>query len=167
MLQRDGTTGRLTMALATVLWVAAPATLSAGKQQFIADLVGIEEVPANSTPASGTFQARLSRDGAGLEYELSYSDLSSPVSAAHIHVGQAAANGGVAAFLCGGGGKPACPASGTVTGVILAADVTGPGAQGLAAGELGELLELMSSKVTYVNVHTATFPGGEIRGQVR
>lgn len=32
---------------------------------------------------------------------------------AHIHVGRPGTNGGVAAFLCGGGDKPACPLSGT------------------------------------------------------
>ena len=40
---------------------------------------------------------------------------------AHIHFAQEGVNGGVAAFLCGGDGKPACPqGSGTVTGTIVA-----------------------------------------------
>ena len=42
----------------------------------------------------------------------------------------------------------------------------GPAAQGIAAGELGELSRAMRAGVTYANVHTATYPAGEIRGQI-
>jgi hypothetical protein len=69
-------------------------------------------------------------------------------------------------FLCGGGGKPACPASGTVTGTLVAADVVGPTGQGIAAGEFAELVSAIRAGATYVNVHTSTFPGGEIRAQL-
>mgnify|MGYP006389280705 CR=1 FL=1 len=37
----------------------------------------------------------------------------------------------------------------------------------LLAGQLGELVAAMRAGVTYVNVHTTQFPGGEIRGQLR
>ena len=42
-----------------------------------------------------------------IDYELTYSNLSSTASAAHIHFAQPGVNGGIVAFLCGGGGKPA------------------------------------------------------------
>ena len=46
----------------------------------------------------------------------------------------------MAAFLCGGGSKPACPqGSGTVTGTIVAADVQAIAAQGLAAKDIQAL----------------------------
>jgi hypothetical protein len=32
--------------------------------------------------------------------------------------------------------------------------------------ELSELISLMASGNTYVNIHTSRFPGGEIRGQI-
>ena len=72
------------------------------------------------------------------------------------------------AFLCGGGGKPACPATGgTVTGAIRAADGIGPAGQGIAAGEFAELVRAMRAGKTYANVHTSpTYAGGEIRGQI-
>ena len=70
------------------------------------------------------------------------------------------------AFLCGGGDKPVCPASGTVTGVIDPADVIGPEDQGIAAGEFQELVRAIRRNATYVNVHTDAFPNGEIRGNV-
>ena len=137
------------------------------KHEFKARLQGFNEVPAISSTGSGTFKARVSEDGTSIEFELTYSDLESAVLAAHIHLGQTDVNGGVSAFLCGGGGKPACPASGTVTGTITAANVIGPAGQGIAAGELDELVAAMREGVTYANVHTTVRPGGEIRGQLK
>jgi hypothetical protein len=132
-----------------------------------ARLKGFEEVPAVSTVASGSFEAQIDRAAQRIDYELSYMDLEATVLFAHIHLGQRTANGGVAAFLCGGGGKPACPQSGTVTGTIVPADVVGPAAQGIAPGEFDELVRAIRAGVTYANVHSEKFPGGEIRGQIR
>jgi CHRD domain-containing protein len=122
------------------------------------------EVPAISTGAKGTFEAKI--EGSTISYKLEYSGLSSAAAVAHIHFGQRNANGGVSAFLCGGGGKPACPASGTVTGTIVAGDVIGPASQGITAGEISELIAAIRAGRAYANVHTAAFPGGELRGQI-
>jgi len=136
-------------------------------RRFWASLDGYQEVPTLSSPASGEFDARLTQNGT-IEYELTYSGFGTVVSASHIHLGRPGTTGGVSAFLCGGGDKPACPQpSGTVTGTIDPADVIGPVAQGIAAGEFEELLAAMRAGATYVNVHSATFPSGEIRGVVR
>ena len=132
-----------------------------------ARLKGFEEVPAVSTAASGKFEAEIDRAAQRIDYELSYSDLEAPVLFAHIHLGQRTANGGVAAFLCGGGGMPACPQSGIVEGTIVPADVIGPASQGIAPGEFDELVTAIRAGVTYANVHSDKFPGGEIRGQIR
>jgi hypothetical protein len=93
--------------------------------------------------------------------------LSAPPLASHVHFGAKGTNGGVSFFFCGGGGKPACPAatSGTITGTVVAADVIGPAAQGIAAGDLADILRAIRHGVAYANMHTATFPAGEIRGQ--
>jgi hypothetical protein len=124
-----------------------------------------QEVPSVSTSGNGRFEAKIK--GSTIEYKLTYSGLSGPGVAAHIHFGQIGVNGGIAAFLCGGGSKPACPASGTVTGKIVASDVLGPSSQGIAAGEIGELIAAMRAGFTYANVHTANFPNGELRGQIK
>lgn len=141
-----------------------------GKKNVKANLTGFQEVPAVSSFGSGTFKATIDDDAQTITYELSYGGLNSTAMAAHIHLGQRGANGGVAAFLCGGGDKPACPAgtggTGTVSGVIDAADVIGPEGQGIAAGEFDELVRAIRAGVTYANVHTMTQPGGEIRGQL-
>jgi hypothetical protein len=137
--------------------------------EFKARLIGYREVPAVSSTGSGVFKAELDADAETIDYRLRYEDLEGPDAlAAHIHFGQKDVNGGVGAFLCGGGDKPACPDSeGSVTGTIDAADVIGPGDQGIAPGEFGELVDAMRAGVTYVNVHTDKHGGGEIRGQVR
>ena len=129
-------------------------------------LRGYDEVPIVSTTAQGTFVTSIDGAGTQLSFELAYSGISSTVLFAHIHLGQTSVNGGVAAFLCGGGSKPPCPASGTVTGTITPADVIGPAGQGVAAGEFAEVLRALRSGVTYANVHSSMFPGGEIRGQI-
>jgi CHRD domain len=157
--------GGLLAILVTVAVVAvAPAHDKNGKSGLKAFLSGYQEVPANSTTGVGKFKARL--NGATIEFKLRYTGLEAPVKFAHIHFGQRDVNGGVAAFLCGGGGKPACPNSGEVTGTIAASDVVGPADQGIAPGEFDELVNAIKHGVTYVNVHTDKFPNGEIRGQI-
>lgn len=127
-------------------------------------LEGFQEVPAVSTTAHGDIKVKLR--GSSIEFRLRYADLEAPVRFAHIHFGQKDVNGGVAAFLCGGGGKPDCPQEGTVSGSIAASDVVGPVDQGIAAGELDELKRAIKHGKTYANVHTDKFPNGEIRGQI-
>ena len=138
-----------------------------GKSHFKADtLTGYQEISTISTLGSGSFEAQL--DGDAINYTLTYSDLEGgAVLAAHIHIGARDTNGGVIAFLCGGGGKPACPPSpATVTGTITAANILGPAGQGIAAGEFDEVVRAVRAGVVYANVHTTFWPGGEIRGQV-
>ncbi|HEU4703843.1 MAG TPA: CHRD domain-containing protein [Conexibacter sp.] len=141
-----------------------------GSASFRAALSGYQEVPPISTTASGTFKARL-KDGV-LQWRLSYRNLEGAVQQAHVHFGQPAVNGGVSVFLCSNlAGAPAdvqrCPAApATISGTAEASDVVGPSEQGIAPGELDELLAAMRVGATYANVHTDTFPNGEIRGQI-
>ena len=66
---------------------------------------------------------------------------------------------------------PAPPA--TITGTITAADVSpnipatlAARNQGLNTGEFDEFLEALRAGALYVNVHSTTWPGGEIRSQI-
>lgn len=156
------------VALAAALGTAVPTYAQGGGGTLRARLIGYEEVPAISTTGRGRLQMDIARRGDAIEFELRYEALEAPVLFAHIHLGQPDVNGGVIAFFCGGGSKPACPSGpeGTVRGTITAADVVGPAAQGIAPGELAEVLRALRAGVVYANVHTQKFPGGEIRGQV-
>ena len=84
---------------------------------------------------------------------------------AHLHFGQRNVAGGVSIFLCGGGGQPACPA--TTEGTITAGNVIGRVTQGIAVGDLDSALGAVRDGLSYANMHTANFGGGEIRGQLR
>lgn len=136
------------------------------------ELVSFQEVPALSSSGSGEFRARISNDGSQIQYELTYDGMTDSPTQAHIHFGQKSVNGGISVFLCsnlGNGpvGTQACPAQpGVITGTITAADVIGPTGQGIAAGELAELVSAIRAGAAYVNVHTVAFPGGEIRSQL-
>lgn len=132
-----------------------------------ANLTGFQEVPSKLTNGHGTFTAQI--NASSITYTLTFSGLTTPAVASHIHFAQRGVNGGIFAFLCGGGGKPACPAAGgTVTGTITAADILAPTPdQGLAAGDFAGAVRAIQSGNTYANVHTTRFPAGEIRGQIK
>ena len=130
-------------------------------------LTGYDETPSISTHARGSFEASI-EDGK-IEFRLRYEGLEGGnASAAHVHLGQRHTAGGVSAFLCGGGGQAACPAGNAdIKGEIVAANVIGPSGQGIAAGQFDELVAAIRAGAVYANVHTPTYPNGEIRGQLR
>lgn len=147
-----------------------------GKRQrvFRAELTSYNEVPSLSTPARGQFYAVLNQAGTELRYWLSFKDLSADVTQSHIHLGQHHTTGGIIVWLCQGtvaaptASTPSCggPRTSTASGVITAAEVIGPAGQGIGAQEFEELIAAMRAGAAYVNVHSATFLPGEIRGQI-
>ena len=136
-------------------------------ERFSANLVGVNEVPPINTAGSGNFRMRIV-GGSDISFSLSFSDLSSNLTVAHLHFAQTNVSGGVMIFLCGGGGQPDCPAatSGNITGTITAANVTGPTTQGIDIGDLDSALDVVRAGLSYANMHTVNFATGEIRGQV-
>jgi hypothetical protein len=137
------------------------------KTVFRARLSPQNEVPTCSATGSGSIRLKIDDAAQTIEFDLRYA-LEGTVTVSHVHIGQRFAAGGVSFFFCGGGGKPACPASpATVTGTVVAADVVGPAGQGVAAGEFAEVLGLIRDGNTYANVHSNICPGGEVRGQLR
>ena len=172
-MKKFGVPAGVLVVLLVALGVGSYAIASGGKKHLRADtLSGYQENPDVSTAATGSFVATIDDAAQTITYELEYSGIEGgTASAAHIHFGKRAVNGGVSAFLCSGGDKPACPATaGTVSGVIDAADIIGPVAQGIGLGEFDELVAAMRAGQTYVNVHstggTPAWPGGEIRAQI-
>ena len=134
-------------------------------QSFSAKLSGFDEVPSVLSNSAGTLAIVLG--STTLTYTLTFSKLSTSATQSHIHFGKSRTVGDVLVFLCGGGGSPACPASGgMVTGTITAANVLGPPSQGVPPGDFAALAEAFNADAAYVDIHTATFPTGEIRGQI-
>jgi len=137
------------------------------KTQMQADVMtGYQETPGVSSIAFGSFTAEIDDATQTISFELTYVGLEATVLFAHVHFGNRQIAGGVSAFLCGGGSKPPCPQSGTVTGTITAADVVGPTVQGIEPGSIAELIRAMRAGETYANVHSSKFPAGEIRAQI-
>lgn len=168
---------RKTIVLCAVCALVAAAAFAQGAAAFRELLTGWEEVPSVSTGAGGEFQARI-RNGE-IEWQLSYADLQGAVQQSHIHLGNVGVNGGISVFLCtnlgnGPAGTQPCPAApAVISGRIVAADVSpnipataAARTQGLNTGEIEELIAAMRAGATYVNVHTTTWPGGEIRSQI-
>jgi len=141
-------------------------TAPAATELFSAKLIGDNEVPPNNTAGAATFRMEV---GNTITFSITFSGLSTTLLFAHLHFAPTKVAGGVMIFLCGGGDQPACPSatSGTITGTITAANVTGPVTQGIHPGDLAPALEAVRDGAAYANMHTTKFPGGEIRGQVR
>ncbi|MUN05986.1 CHRD domain-containing protein [Agromyces luteolus] len=160
----------MTLAVAASL---APVGAQAADTTYTAQLSAGEEVPTNASLARGAAIFKLSADGTALEYRLIVANLQNPV-AAHIHLAPAGQNGAVVAFLFG----PAAPGDGRTSGVIATGSITAANLVGpLAGASLSDLVEMIDSGNTYVNVHTndgvapvtnlpGDIPGGEIRGQI-
>jgi hypothetical protein len=136
-------------------------------------LSGYAETPlAISTPAGGQFRLRVNNETQEISWRLTYSDIGTAVTQAHVHFGSAAQTGGISFFLCtnlgnGPAGTQACPAApATISGTIIATDIIGPASQGIAAGEFAEIVQAIGAGLTYVNVHSTAFPVGEIRAQL-
>ena len=136
-----------------------------GDRNFKADLSGSEEVPTavvTETTGKATFHAN--RDLTELRFKLQIDNGVGilAVAGAHIHCGAAGTNGPVAAFLAG-----AVPPSGLDGSVDVRTTLTDASVLPTDCGTtISELVNAMRAGNTYVNVHSAANPGGEIRGQI-
>jgi hypothetical protein len=154
-----------------VVWLPSVAYSDRDNRGFNATLTGFHENEA-AVFTDGHATIRLTLSDNSISYELHYADLTGNPLFAHIHLGERHVNGGVIAFLCGGGSKPACPATpATVTGTIAASDILAPTigqgiSQGLPAGNMADAQRAIRAGAVYANVHTPMWPGGEIRGQL-
>ncbi len=115
-----------------------------------ASLSGQAERP-NAVTTGGTGTALFSLDGNTLRFSINYTGLSGPATAAHIH-GPADVN-----------------ASAGIQVSLMPYVVGTLGTSGAFSGTLvipDDVKAMILSGQTYVNIHTAANPGGEIRGQI-
>lgn len=122
-----------------------------GTYTVSAPLNAKQEVPKQAvkvTAAKGGFSGKYVEHGktATLTWKLTFSHLSGAPTAAHIHLGKTGVAGNVIVPLCAGNCRSGMSGKTTISAKIIA--------------------EIEAGK-TYVNVHTAKNPAGEIRGQVK
>lgn len=140
---------RLTQAagLAAIVAMAgcsAQPTAATGSSAVKATLSGTAEVPPNASAATGTMEGRFNAETNQLTWTVTYSGLSAPATAAHLH-------------------GPALP--GQNAGVVVPFSNAQTPITGQTTLTSAQAADLLAGK-WYVNVHTSTYPGGEIRGQV-
>jgi hypothetical protein len=150
------------LALPLALLTAACEDDGTGPDQetFVATLSGQAERPDPvTTNATGT--ATFTVNDNSIDFRIDVNNLTG-VTGAHIH-GPAGVeeNAGVLVPLP----LSANAGTGTVNGTIAQGTITQSDIQG--GMTLDALLELIRSGQTYVNVHTAAHPAGEIRGQIQ
>jgi len=127
-------------------------------------MTGAQETPAVPSPALGSLDVFYTKETRTLTYKVTWSGLTDSVTAMHIH---GLAPTGFAAGIVQNivaasnsiypqktSGKFTYAKSGSLTGTLLA--------DGVAVKEQDIL-----NGVYYLNIHTNTYPGGEIRGQIR
>lgn len=125
--------------------VMRPSPASTNLVAMSTQLRAANEVPPNSSSATGSVDAVFNKDTNLLRWKVNYTGLTGPATAGHFH-GPAAvgANAGVALPWPG---IMSTPSEGSATLTAAQAD------------------DLMAGR-WYANVHTAVHPNGEIRGQM-
>jgi hypothetical protein len=136
-------------ALASLLLAGCGSLQQPGKDTnlvpFTTQLRGANEVPPAATTATGQVDAVLDKNTNLLRWKLTYSGLTGPAMAGHFHgPATVGANAGVALPFPG---RISSPMEGSAT---------------LTAAQAADLL----AGRWYANIHTAAYPGGEIRGQM-
>jgi len=120
-----------------------------GQSSFQAVLTGSQENPANASPGTGLGTLVLIADQTSITVNESWSGLTAPATLSHIH--GPAAPGVNASVIFPFSGVPSTT-SGSIPQQTFAINAT----------QVGYLM----NGLLYFNVHTANFPGGEIRGQI-
>lgn len=133
--------------------IQAPITL-------VSTLSGSQEVPPVTTVAGGSATFELSADRTRVHYTVDVSGIpTDQILQAHLHVAPIGVNGPVVLFLAHGP-----PASLPLQGELTAANLIPNTDAGII--DFGNFVEALLAGDVYVNVHTMTYPGGEIRGQL-
>lgn len=134
---------RSILSLGVLVGAAASSAFAGGTYQRVAVLMGAQEVPANTSTAIGSGVFIIDTCANTAAFSITYSCLSATETAAHIHgAALPGMNGGVVFPL---------PSGNVKTGVWNYPD-------NLES-------DLLEGRM-YVNIHSANFPGGEIRGQI-
>jgi hypothetical protein len=160
------------LALAAVLGASVLAA-QAHEMVYLATLDGPSEAPTNNSPGTGTAKITFDLDLVTMRVEASFAGLTGNVSAAHIHcctTNALAGTAGVATITPTFTGFPSGVTAGTydvtfdmtLASSYNTAFVNNNG--GTVSSAMNALLAGLENDKAYFNIHTGTFPGGEIRG---
>lgn len=134
-------------ALMTIVWVTG-GPVRAETVNFKAELNASVQTPPNDSKGTGSVSASYDTNSKVLSWKGTHSGLTSNVTSAHIHgPAEAGRSAGVAIWISTKG----TPLSDSFAGQATLTDA--------------QAAELMAG-LWYVNLHTARYPGGEIRGQL-
>jgi hypothetical protein len=133
---------KLALLLGIAVLASAGVAYAASSPVMVGTKLDSMQDHATKSHGTGTFTGTIT--GKKLKFTLKFTHLTGAASAAHIHMGAKGVSGPVIVPLCG-------PCKATVTGTVTI------NATVLSAIKKGK---------AYVNVHTAKYPGGEIRGQL-
>ena len=165
----------LVIALATVtgLMLSVPATYAV-PMTFVTNLAGANEVLPVASPGVGVATVVLDPTAQTIQINVSFAGLTSPDVAAHIHCcGPLGTNVSVATAVPAFPGFPLGVTSGTYSSVVF--DLTQPtiynpafvtSQGGTIPGAEAAFIAGIQNGLTYLNIHTTNFQGGEIRGQL-
>jgi hypothetical protein len=124
---------------------------------FDATLLGVNEIPPNASPATGSAFLTLHNDLNTLDVNIVFNGLVAPTTASHIHC---CAPLGVATSV-------RLPFTGFPTGVTSGTFIsTFTLTTALTGITVADFITGMETGQAYVNIHSTAFPGGEIQGQV-
>jgi hypothetical protein len=148
-------------------------TANAGLFEYDAILSGPNESPVNASPGTGFAVVDYDSTAQTLHLQVSFSGLTGTTTASHIHAATAlplSGTAGVATTTPYFTGFPLGVTSGTFNTTLdltlsssyNPAYVTANG--GTTAGAEAALTSAIAAGEAYLNIHTTTFPGGEIRG---
>lgn len=159
--------------MAAAMIALFPVQSHAAVTVYTATLTGAAEAPPNGSPGSGTAFVTIDDIAQTMRVQASFSGLTGPVTAAHIHCCTAvpgAGNAGVATPTPSFPGFPGGVMAGTydhsfdmsLASSWNAAFLLNNG--GTTQFAFGTLLNGLLQGRAYFNIHTQVFPGGEIRG---
>jgi hypothetical protein len=139
---------------------------------YAGTLSGAAESPPNASPGTGLASATYDPDAHTLLVEVSFSDLTGPTTAAHIHCCTALPLTGVVGVASTTPTFPGFPAgtSGLYTELFdltLLSSFNAPFVAangGTEASAEAALATGLAEGRAYLNIHTSLFPAGEIRG---